>query len=340
MCYNGTIEYSIFGISLKGKNEMTERERFIKALKREPIEGHCPTFELDFLLTFEAVGKISHANLTFPQWMQMSQKERNMLIDYSTDCFIEVAEKYHHSAIFVHPNPDDFDNTIRFLERIREKTGDKYFLMMHGGCTLKMPDGSTMVEFSERMYEDEEGLKKEAQKKLEGRLDFAERMAKHSGLLDGFALCEDYCFNANPFFSPSQFSEFVAPYLKTALDEFRNMGFYTIKHTDGNIMPILDQLVECGPDALHSLDPQGGVDLAEVKRLYGDKIALCGNVNCGLLQTGTDEEVIADVRRSLRDGMNGWGYIFCTSNCAYPGLAIERYELMNRIWWEEGIYKQ
>jgi hypothetical protein len=28
---------------------------------------------------------------------------------------------------------------------------------------------------------------------------------------------------------------------------YRELGFYTIKHTDGNIMPILDQLVEANP---------------------------------------------------------------------------------------------
>ena len=39
---------------------MTERERFIKALKREPIEGRCPTFELVFFLTLEAIGKMLH----------------------------------------------------------------------------------------------------------------------------------------------------------------------------------------------------------------------------------------------------------------------------------------
>jgi len=35
----------------------------------------------------------------------------------------------------------------------------------------------------------------------------------------------------------------------------------------------------------------------------------------------------------------GAGYIFCTSNCAYTGLPLERYELMNKIWREEGIYQ-
>ena len=163
-------------------------------------------------------------------------------------------------------------------------------------------------------------------------------LARRPGLLDGFALCSDYCFNVNPFFSPDAFSVFVTPYLKRVIDAYRSLGFFTIKHTDGNIMPILDQMVECGPDALHSLDPQAGVDLGEVKRLYGDRVALCGNVNCGLLQTGTEEDVVRDVRRALRDGMQGWGYVFCTSNCAYTGLPLERYELLNRIWWEEGVY--
>ena len=135
------------------------------------------------------------------------------------------------------------------------------------------------------------------------------------------------------------FSEFISPYLTDSIAYARENGLYTIKHTDGNIMPILDLIVECKPDALHSLDPQAGVNLSEVRRMYGDRVCLIGNVNCGLLQSGTEQEVIDDVRRSLRQGMEGYGYIFSTSNCAYTGLELERYELMNRIWREEGIYK-
>lgn len=318
---------------------MTERERFIKALKREPIEGHCPTFELVFFLTLEAIGKIHPLQQNFEQWQQMSETEKKLHIDYSADCYVEIAEKYHHSAIFIHPNPGDFDNIVRLLEAIREKSGDKYFIMMHGDPTFEIPNGENMMAFTEKLFEDGESVKAEAQMRLDNSLRFAEQMSKHKGLLDGFALCSDYCFNVNPFYSPAMFSEFVAPYLKNVIDGYRSMGYYSIKHTDGNIMPIVDQMVQCGPDALHSLDPQGGIDLAEIKRLYGDKVALCGNVNCGLLQTGTEAEVIADVRRSLREGMNGWGYIFCTSNCAYTGLPLERYELMNKIWYQEGIYK-
>lgn len=56
------------------------------------------------------------------------------------------------------------------------------------------------------------------------------------------------------------------------------------------------------------------------------------------MQTGTEQELIDDVRRSLRDGMPGYGYIFSTSNCAYTGLPLDRYELMYKIWQQEGIY--
>ena len=119
---------------------------------------------------------------------------------------------------------------------------------------------------------------------------------------------------------------------------YREMGLYTIEHTDGNIMPIIDQLVDTNPHGLHSLDPQAGVDMAEVKRLYGDRICLIGNVNCGMLDTGTDEQVVASARYALKHGMPGGGYIFSTSNCVYTGMRLSRYELMLKVWREEGNY--
>jgi uroporphyrinogen decarboxylase len=67
-----------------------------------------------------------------------------------------------------------------------------------------------------------------------------------------------------------------------------------------------------------------GVGLRPVNDLYGDRVALVGNVNCGLFRTGTEEECTADIRRSLRDGMKrGTGYIFSTSNCVYTGMPLK-----------------
>ena len=87
---------------------------------------------------------------------------------------------------------------------------------------------------------------------------------------------------------------------------------------------------------MHSIDPQAGVNLAEVKRRVGDRVCVIGNVNCALLQTGTEEQVIEEVRRAFREGMPGGGFVFSTSNCIYTGMPLKRYELMLKVWREEG----
>lgn len=102
----------------------------------------------------------------------------------------------------------------------------------------------------------------------------------------------------------------------------------------------MKKMADCKPDAIHSLDPQGGVSIPQVKKIIGNDIALVGNVNCGLLQTGTEEECRGDVMRALREGMaTGRGYIFATSNCVYKGLGLDRYEMMMDLWRKYGNYE-
>ncbi len=312
---------------------MNNRERFIAALQLK-VPDFVPTFELVYFLTMELAGKVHPRHRQYLQWDQMSERERRLHIADMADTYLTIARSFNHSAIFVHSITGARDSLQRIAREIRRKSGDEYFLMCHGDTTLGVPSGNRIMEFSCRMVDDPESIKEEQKARLEEATDRAASYAQED-VLDGFALCADYCFNTNPFFSPDQFAEFVAPFLKELIDRYRELGFYTIKHTDGNIMPIIKQIVDCKPDALHSLDPQAGVDIAEVKRLYGDRICLIGNVNCGLLQTGSDAEVLESARYALENGKPNGGYIFSTSNCVYTGMDPKRYELMLTAW-EEG----
>ena len=317
---------------------MTGKERFIRALKREPVTGLVPHFELVFYLTMEVLGKVhpGHRNVN-GMWTQMSATEKEAQLQDEASCYIDIARKYEHSAIFVHPSVGRPEALRRLLEIIRERSGDEYFLMLHGDSTFGIPNGADMMEFTVKVYEEQEKLCETSRRNTESMLENAGKLAK-TGLLDGFALCSDYCFNVNPFLTPELFEKLVVPFLRDLIAGYRDMGYYSIKHSDGNIMPILEQILSCKPDAIHSLDPQGGMDLKEVKRICGDRVCLIGNVNCGLLQTGTEEEVVEDALRSLRDGMPGYGYVFSTSNCVYTGLPLERYELIHGLWKEHGVY--
>ncbi|MCX6991722.1 MAG: hypothetical protein NT011_01110 [Kiritimatiellaeota bacterium] len=316
---------------------MTPRERFIAALERKPLQGRVPHFELVFFLTMEAFGKLHQSQRHYAQWDQMAAKERQLHREDMADLYIKIAERFEHSAIFIQPNPGTDDETLRMIDLIRERTGDRYFLMLHGDATPSIPPGGSMQAYSYQLVDEPEKLKAGTEAEVNEALERGARL-KRKGGLDGFALCSDYCLNTGPFLSPSQFSEFVTPYLAKLIKGYRDLGYYSIKHTDGNIMPIVDQMVEAKPDALHSLDPQAGVDMAEMKRLYGKKVCLIGNVNCAKLDTGTDEEVDQSVRYALRHGMPGGGYIFSTSNCIYTGMRLSRYERMLAIWRKEGNY--
>jgi len=318
---------------------VTPRERFIAALERRPIAGRVPHFELVFFLTMEAFGKVHPSHRNYHQWDQMTETERDLHRHEIAEIFVLTARRYEHDAIFIHANPGREEEEVRQIDLIREQSGDDFFLMLHGDSTYSIPSGDNMVAWTEWLFTHLDEAKRQAQEGVNAHLARAERLAKHGGL-DGFALCADYCFNAQPFLSPDLFGEVVTPYLTQLCRGYRDLGFHVIKHTDGNIMPILDQLVAAGPHAVHSLDPQGGVDIAEVKRRYGDQVCLIGNVNCGLLTSGTDEEVIESARYCIRHGMPGGGYIFSTSNCAFTGMPLERYELMWRVWHDEAIYAE
>ncbi len=316
---------------------MTPRERFIAALERRPLTGRVPHFELVFYLSMEAFGKVHPSHRHYGQWDQMEEKERQLHREEMAGIYVATAERYEHSAILLHPNPSSEAETLRLIDLIREQSGDLYCLLLHGDATFSIPDGTQMYDFAARLVDEPDKLKQEAADMVRRALARAERLRAHGGL-DGFALCADYCFNTGPFLSPVQFSEFVTPYLADLIAGYRQTGFYSIKHTDGNIMPILDQLVQANPHALHSLDPQAGVDIADVKRLCGDRVCLIGNVNCGALDTGTDEEVVESARYALKHGMPGGGYVFSTSNCIYTGMRLARYELMLDVWRKEGSY--
>jgi len=316
---------------------MTPRERFIAALERKPLTGRVPHFELVFFLSMEAFGKVHPSQRNYGQWDQMEEKERQLHREEMAGIYVATAERYEHDAILLHPNPSTEVETLRLIDLIREQSGDRYCILLHGDATFSIPDGTQMYDFAARLVDEPEKLKQEAADMVRHALARGERLRAHGGL-DGFALCADYCFNTGPFLSPAQFSEFVTPYLADLIAGYREMGFCAVKHTDGNIMPILDQLVQANPHALHSIDPQAGVDIAEVKRLCGDRVCLIGNVNCGALDTGTDEDVVESARYALTHGMPGGGYIFSTSNCIYTGMRLARYELMLDVWRKEGNY--
>jgi len=101
-----------------------------------------------------------------------------------------------------------------------------------------------------------------------------------------------------------------------------------MKHTDGDVYPILDELVNFGIDGLHPMEP-GVMDIGKVKELYGERIFLRGNVDCvHILPYGTEDKVRADVRRCIDAGAKGGGFILSDSNSLHSNVKTENIKIM------------
>jgi len=156
---------------------------------------------------------------------------------------------------------------------------------------------------------------------------------------DGVVFEDDLAFNTNTLMSPAHFDEFIAPYLQELVDVAHEKGGMALKHSDGNLWPIIDRLVEIGVDGIHPLQPQGGMDLKKVKEHCGDKVCLLGNIDCSeLLPSGTEEEVEQAVRQAIEDAAPGGGYIISSSNTIHPGCKPENYLAMVRAIKKYGEY--
>lgn len=150
---------------------------------------------------------------------------------------------------------------------------------------------------------------------------------------------DDYAYNEGPLMSPRHFRELFYPGLRRVMGGFKELGLIVIKHTDGNLWSILDMIVDSGIDCLDPIDPLAGMDLAEVKAKYGDRLALKGNVDCAETMTfGTVEDVIEETKEALRKGAPGGGYILSSSNSIHSSVKPENYKAMMDTLREYGRY--
>lgn len=140
---------------------------------------------------------------------------------------------------------------------------------------------------------------------------------------------DDYAYNSGPLVSPETFREFLYPALCRVIKGFKDLGLYVIKHTDGNITPIIDMIVDSGIDCLDPIDPLAGMSLELVKQRYGKRVALKGNVDCAKTLTfGTREDVIKETRRCIEIAAPGGGYILSSSNSIHSAVKPENLAAM------------
>ena len=157
---------------------------------------------------------------------------------------------------------------------------------------------------------------------------FVEAQAGHG--IDAVIGGEDWAGKTGPLISPKHFRRFILPRMQKLVQKCHDLGLLYIKHTDGNITRIEQELlVDSGIDAYQAIEPVAGMDITYLKKRYGSHLTLMGNVDCGqLLGEGTPDEVVAETRRLIREVAPGGGYVLTSSNSIHRGVKVENYLAM------------
>ena len=120
--------------------------------------------------------------------------------------------------------------------------------------------------------------------------------------------------------SPALWKEFVYPHMKDVCDELHaycpEVKIYC--HICGNVLPIVELLVETGLDCIAPLDPLGGFSVADVRQRVGDQFVLMGGVNTMSFVNSSPEEIRAEAVRCIEEGDRDGGFVL-GSGCALPG---------------------
>jgi len=304
---------------------MTGKERMFKALTFQEVD-RPPHFEVMFELEKEAFG------LEFPDrnsWADCSKVEKERKIATCMEIYARILEKYQWDALAVFWPWSDPEGVAAAHKNFSQDILVGSPLSQTVWSIDNIPD---WLQFSQDMFETPEKLHERAEQMCVDTISHIDRLIDAGA--EFIYLANDVAFNAGPFISPKHFSEFVTPYLCRQVQHIKEKGVFAFIHSDGMLMPVLEDIISTGADALQSIDPMAGMDIAEVKRICRGRMTLMGNVQCSLLQDGPNSAIRESALYCLENASPGSGYIFSTSNTIFPGMPLENYDYMLDVYKE------
>ncbi|MCB0282747.1 MAG: nucleoside 2-deoxyribosyltransferase [Calditrichaeota bacterium] len=148
-----------------------------------------------------------------------------------------------------------------------------------------------------------------------------------SAAVDVLWYSDDIAFTNGLLVSPETLNSYLFPWLKKIGELAKKYNKPLIYHTDGILYDVFDDIIRCGVDAIHPIEPKA-MDIGEVKQKVGAQLALLGHVDVDLLSRGTEEQIRKKVIENIeKAGYNG-GYCAGSGNSVPEYVKFENYLAM------------
>jgi uroporphyrinogen decarboxylase len=155
----------------------------------------------------------------------------------------------------------------------------------------------------------------------------------------GVWIYDDMGNNLQPMMSPASFERIFLPIYKRMVKSFKDAGAAKVcLHSDGNIEPLLDMLMEAGIDGIHPVEPKAGMHIPTLKARYGSRLALIGGMcNAHVLPRGTRREIEAQAREIIE--VAGDGGVIIGSHSIGDDIPVQNYVCYHQVVMREGVFR-
>lgn len=167
-------------------------------------------------------------------------------------------------------------------------------------------------------------------------IGMAKLMIKEGFHFDGAMLLNDMGYRNASLFSPKTYKEVILESDRMMCDFFHSQKMPVILHSCGNVKELIPHLINAGFDCLQPLEVKAGMDLIELKRLYGDNLAFMGGIDVRLM---SDAKLIEEeIKTKFAMAKKGGGYIYHSDHSIPSNISFSQYKYVMELVRRYGRY--
>lgn len=167
----------------------------------------------------------------------------------------------------------------------------------------------------------------------------AVRLAHEAGGIHAFAIADDWGGTTGLLMSPAHLRRFFIKPFTQIVQGMKRYGLPVMMHNDGNLWPVMDDLVGSGIDGFHPVERAASMDLQTIKDRYRARLCPIGNINNKTtMVTGTPEDVKREALECLKVAAHGGGYVLATDHSLHDDIPLENIRAYIEVAREHGKY--
>ena len=152
--------------------------------------------------------------------------------------------------------------------------------------------------------------------------------------IDLLGVHEDMAGKSGSLAGPIQIEEFIAPYYRRCWDLVSERGARLFdQDSDGDLNSVIPAFLEAGVNMMHPFEPAANMDIVEVRKTYGDRLAIYGGIDKHVIRRSR-EEIVAELEYKVPPLVRTGGCVLGLDHRIPNGTPLANYRFYHEKMWE------